>query len=187
MTPESPRDGAGACRACLVAVEERVLAVEVGVAREVLVLEAHTRVPGAPPHVLGVVNRRGTVLAILDLRPLLGLASRPIERGARALVVQADEVQVGLLVDRVLGLETFDSPGPPAAGGPDGAALRSRGLLPRRPGEPPALLLDVPAVLDALRIGRALGPPAAAAVRSPAPRAEAAASRDARRDEGDPR
>jgi chemotaxis signal transduction protein len=153
--PEGSRGGAGACRACLVSVEERVLGVEVGVAREVLVVEGHTRVPGAPPHVLGVLNRRGTVLPIVDLRPLLGLASRPLERGARALVVQADGVQVGLLVDRVLGLEAFETVQPLASSRPADAALPGRGLLPRGPGESPALLLDLPAVLDALRIGRA--------------------------------
>jgi purine-binding chemotaxis protein CheW len=179
MTPESPRDGAGTRRACLVSVEERVLGVEVGVAREVLMLEGHTRVPGAPPHVLGVVNRRGTVLPILDLRPLLSLPPRPIQPGARALVVQSEDVQVGLLVDRVLGLEAFETVQPLTGSRPEDAALLGRGLLPRRPGEAPALLLDLPAVLDALRIGRAAsGAEVPAGARSPSRRAGSEAEVD---------
>lgn len=146
-------ENAGACRACVVVIGDRTFGVEVRVAREVLILGEPTRVPGAPPHILGVVNRRGTILPIVDLRPLLGYTSRPLGRGARALVVQAEAVSVGLLIDEVRGLEGFDAIMPLVGAAHDSHARFGLGLLERRAGEPPVLLLDIPRVLNALRVG----------------------------------
>lgn len=58
-----------------------------------------TRVPGAAAHVIGLVQIRGRVLPVIDLRVRFGLP--PIERGlsARVIVVRDGTRQVGLLVD----------------------------------------------------------------------------------------
>ncbi len=66
-------------RACLVMLGGRPFAVDVADAREVVVLDTTTAVPGAPPAVLGVMNLRGHVLPVVEARPLLGLPvhSRP--------------------------------------------------------------------------------------------------------------
>ena len=58
-----------------------------------------TRVPGAAAHVAGLMQLRGKVVPVVDLRALFGLP--PIERGidARVIVVHQRSRQVGLLVD----------------------------------------------------------------------------------------
>jgi purine-binding chemotaxis protein CheW len=87
--------------------------------REVLIVETCTPVPGAPANVLGVVNRRGAILPVLDLRPLLDVPPRPLERGARLLVVRLGAVEVGVAIDEVLGLEVVDERSPVALLDPD--------------------------------------------------------------------
>jgi purine-binding chemotaxis protein CheW len=66
-----------------------------------------TRVPGLPAWVAGVANWRGRVLAVLDLRPLLGAGSgsgaAPLDRRGRLVVLQLSGVRVGLLVESVAG------------------------------------------------------------------------------------
>ena len=57
-----------------------------------------TRVPGLPAWVAGVANWRGRVLAVLDLRSLLGAATPPLDRRARLAVLTRDGERVGLLV-----------------------------------------------------------------------------------------
>jgi purine-binding chemotaxis protein CheW len=59
-----------------------------------------TRVPGSAPHVAGLVQIRGRVVPVLDVRARFGLP--PVERGldARVVVVRAGPRLVGLLVDR---------------------------------------------------------------------------------------
>lgn len=65
-----------------------------------------THVPGAPPHVAGLVQLRGQVLPVIDLRVRFGLA--PVERtgDSRIVVVAEGERRVALLVDR--GREVVD-------------------------------------------------------------------------------
>ncbi len=68
-----------------------------------------TRVPGLPGWVAGVANWRGRVLAVVDLRPLLGTPCEPSgDRRARLVVLRADDVAVGLLVQGVDGTVEVD-------------------------------------------------------------------------------
>ena len=64
-----------------------------------------TRVPGLPAWVAGVANWRGRVLAVLDLRSLLGGAGGAdgLGRRARLVVLSHGGVRVGLLVEGVAG------------------------------------------------------------------------------------
>lgn len=70
-------------------------------AREVVRVGELTRVPEAPPHIRGVVNLRGRVLPVVEIRTRLGLA--PLDPGvkARIVVVESGGRTLGLLVDQV--------------------------------------------------------------------------------------
>ncbi len=59
-----------------------------------------TEVPGSPPHVAGLVQLRGQVLPVVDVRARFGLPrdDRPSE--ARIIVVERQDRRVALLVDR---------------------------------------------------------------------------------------
>jgi purine-binding chemotaxis protein CheW len=81
-------------------------AVEARYVREVLRLSGGcTPLPGAPPFVHGILNLRGEILDVLDLRPLLGLAApiSPVpareQTAARVIVLGVDRAELGLLVD----------------------------------------------------------------------------------------
>ena len=52
-------------------------AIETRYVREIVALADFTPVPGGPSVLFGVVNLRGDVLAVFDLRSLLGLARGP--------------------------------------------------------------------------------------------------------------
>jgi len=58
-----------------------------------------TQIPGAPPHVAGVIQLRGKVIPVVDLRIRFGLP--PVQRtlDSRVIVVKHEDRQVGLLVD----------------------------------------------------------------------------------------
>ena len=77
--------------------------------------EGATHVPGAPAHVAGLVQARGRVVPVVDLRSRFGLG--PIERTIdhRVVIVQVGARVAGLLVDHareVLQLDetTFEQP-----------------------------------------------------------------------------
>lgn len=67
-----------------------------------------TRVPGLPGWVAGVANWRGRVLAVLDLRSLLGAPAPELDRRGRVLVLTHAGVSAGLLVESVVGTVEID-------------------------------------------------------------------------------
>lgn len=60
-----------------------------------------TIVPQASPSICGVVNLRGEVVTVLDLRSVLGLERAVIAKNTRNVVVRHRGEQVGLLVDGI--------------------------------------------------------------------------------------
>lgn len=69
--------------------------------REILRVPDISRVPQAAPHVRGVINVRGQVLPVVDLRSRLGLEPSDVTATSRVLLVETQERVVGLLVDGV--------------------------------------------------------------------------------------
>ncbi len=76
-----------------------------------------TEVPHTAEHVRGVINLRGEVVTVLDLRTMLGLAPLEFTRLTRNIILQSGGEPVGLLVDRladVVSATTGDLQAPPA-------------------------------------------------------------------------
>ena len=67
-----------------------------------------TRVPFAPDFIKGVINLRGSVLPVIDLKRRLGLEDTPYTSNTRIVIVQYDDVSVGMLVDAVTEVRTIN-------------------------------------------------------------------------------
>ena len=68
-----------------------------------------TRGPFAPEFIKGVINLRGSVLPVIDLKKRLGLEDTPYTANTRIVIVQYDEVAVGMLVDAVTEVRTINA------------------------------------------------------------------------------
>jgi purine-binding chemotaxis protein CheW len=68
---------------------------------EILRVGAITRVPHAPPHVRGVMNVRGRLLPVVELRTVLGLTPLDVGFDSRVVMIEVGPTLIGLLVDRV--------------------------------------------------------------------------------------
>lgn len=60
-----------------------------------------TPVPGAPACVRGLINLRGEVVTVLDLKTILGLGATQIGPATRNVIVRSHNERIGLLVDTV--------------------------------------------------------------------------------------
>ena len=58
-----------------------------------------TRVPGVEPFVMGVINLKGTITPIIDLRSRFGLEQKEHDLSTRIIIVSYNQVEVGLIVD----------------------------------------------------------------------------------------
>jgi len=60
-----------------------------------------TRVPNAPEYVDGVINLRGKVIPIIDLRRRFGMQRKEHDKNTRIVVVELNGKVVGFVVDAV--------------------------------------------------------------------------------------
>src|SRR3954447_18681135 len=79
------------------------LALPIGAIREIAPARAPARLPECPPAVLGLSNLRGTILVVLDLRPLLGYGPASASSAGRFLVLEDRVGPTALAVDAVRG------------------------------------------------------------------------------------
>lgn len=116
--------------------------------REIIPLQPITRVPRTPKYILGVINLRGRVIPVIDLRSRLGLPQDKSQGKKNIAVVDLEQYTVGMLVDGVsevlqIGDDAVEPPPPEAIGsGGDcivGVAKHSGRLI---------ILLDLPQVLS---------------------------------------
>lgn len=75
----------------------------------VMPLSQYTPLPGTPPHVLGIVNVRGRIVSVLDLRVLFDLPIGGLSDKNFLVVMQGPEMEFGLLIDRVLGVKQIQT------------------------------------------------------------------------------
>jgi chemotaxis signal transduction protein len=76
-----------------------------------------TSVPNTVPWVLGIVQFRGSIISVVDLRGFLELQPAGLTNRSRMVVVSAHGMTIGLQVDAVLEMRTDTADSRPAAGG----------------------------------------------------------------------
>ncbi|MCA1960109.1 MAG: chemotaxis protein CheW [Desulfomonile sp.] len=100
-------DAHGRDQECLEVIEfmlahERY-AVEVNYVREVYPLKDLTRVPCVPSFVLGVINVRGQVISVVDVKEFFDLPKKELTDDYRVIIVNNEEMELGIASDSVLG------------------------------------------------------------------------------------
>lgn len=69
--------------------------------QEVLRYTEIAPVPGASPHVLGIINLRGSVVTVIDTRLRFGIMAGEVTDHTRIVIIETGTHVVGILVDSV--------------------------------------------------------------------------------------
>ena len=84
---------------------EEVFAINVAKVLNILELKPITKVPKSPEYLKGVINLRGTVLPVVDLRLKFGLAENQVTVDTNIIVLsiekEGEEIMLGILIDAV--------------------------------------------------------------------------------------
>ena len=108
-----------------------------------------TKVPKAPAFVEGVINLRGLVIPIIDLRRSFGLAEKAGDSDTRIIVIEINGMSVGFVVDSVSEVLRIPAntvePAPPVVAGVDSDYISGVGKLEDRL----LILLDLDMLLSA--------------------------------------
>jgi purine-binding chemotaxis protein CheW len=112
--------------------------------REINRLMRITPVPRAPVSVQGVINLRGQVVPVVDLRAQFRLPARPHDRRTRIVVVELEGISIGFIVDEVSEVirlpESAIDPPPPMVGNLEARYLSGVGKF----GDRLLIILDLP-------------------------------------------
>ncbi|HQO23472.1 MAG TPA: chemotaxis protein CheW, partial [Spirochaetota bacterium] len=109
MTIDDKKDGAQYLTFLL---DSKLFAFDVLKTREVLSIVDITPIPGTPDYMTGVLNLRGSVVPVIDLRKKFGLRETAYTENTSIVIVEAasgsELVIVGALVDAVRGVRRFE-------------------------------------------------------------------------------
>lgn len=118
-----PWDAAGQMEVLTFDLQGEAFALEASMVQEILDMPAVTAVPGASPFVGGVINFRGKVIPLADLRLSFGMAAEGDTIESRIVVIETEvsgePTLVGLRTDKVHEVATLnaaDSEAPPSVG-----------------------------------------------------------------------
>jgi len=122
--------------------------------QEIIKLTDITQVPKAPAFVEGIIDLRGRVLPIVDLRERFGMEQREDTDATRIVVVNIDDMTVGLIVDSVSEVLRIPNrsiePPPPIIAGIESRFLQGIGRVNKRL----LILLDLQKVFSRAEVGQ---------------------------------
>jgi purine-binding chemotaxis protein CheW len=128
-------------------VQGEEYAVNIGYVVEIVGLQKISEVPDVPHYIKGVINLRGTVIPVMDVRLRFGLPWREYGDRTTVVVLELDGVPTGLVVDQVtdvISIPEHDVAPPPRRRSDTESAV-VKGLGRRDDGV--SIVLDVPALL----------------------------------------
>ncbi len=79
--------------------------------KEVLAIPDTTPVPQMPAHFKGILNLRGKIISIMDLRTKLNIKPLKDQTENAVVILDLGEYNLGIIVDRVNSVQTFDPSG----------------------------------------------------------------------------
>lgn len=74
---------------------------------EVYPLKEFTPLPCTAPFILGIINVRGQILSIIDIKKLFDLPEKGLTDLNKVIVVHNDKMELGVLADSILGLRSI--------------------------------------------------------------------------------
>jgi purine-binding chemotaxis protein CheW len=95
--------------------------VESSFVREVYPLKDFTPLPGVPPYIFGIINVRGQILPLIDLKKFLNLPEKGLGELNKVIILSNGQMEFGILADVVEGTQTLELadilPSPPSITG----------------------------------------------------------------------
>ncbi|HEY6009871.1 MAG TPA: chemotaxis protein CheW [Nitrospirota bacterium] len=141
-------------RVCLFSIGEDSYAIPVDLLTEIIISQKIFPVPTTPSHVLGVINLRGSIVPIVDIRPALSLP--PLSSPGQIAIVKHGTVTLGIVVDNVsevVGVPESSVHAIPADLGGQAGKNRSRfmkGIVQR--GQDVAALLNIERLVEEIKL-----------------------------------
>jgi purine-binding chemotaxis protein CheW len=114
-------------------IGEEEFGIDILKVQEIIRTMAITKVPNSPPYVEGVINLRGKVIPVIDLRGRFNMEYRSHDSHTRIIVIELHGMIIGFVVDGVSEVLRIQSstvePPPPVVAGIDSEYIKGVGKL----------------------------------------------------------
>lgn len=108
LARHSSEDMAGATLELLeFRLSHETYAIEICWIAETYPLRELTPLPGTPPFVLGIINVRGRILSVIDMRVFFDLPLKGLTNLNNVIILQSGEMEFGILADEIIGTRTI--------------------------------------------------------------------------------
>jgi purine-binding chemotaxis protein CheW len=84
-------------------LSQEIYGIESAFVREVYPLKDLTSLPGTPSFVLGIINVRGQILSVIDLKKFFNLPEKGLGNLNKVIILHNDMMEFGILADAILG------------------------------------------------------------------------------------
>ncbi len=89
-------------------IEDTIYGIELLHVIEIISIQNATRIPNVPTYIKGIINLRGKIVPVIDVRLKFKQSERAYDEKTCIIVVVIEDMQVGLIVDRVSEVVTVD-------------------------------------------------------------------------------
>ncbi len=79
-------------------------AVESAYVREIIPLTEFTPVPGTPPFVLGIINVRGEIMSVIDIKKFFDMPDKGLSDLNKVIILSSENMEFGILADSIAGM-----------------------------------------------------------------------------------
>ena len=79
-------------------------AIDASYVQEVFSLKELTPIPGTPEFIMGVINFRGAIISVLNLKILFGLKEQGLTEMNKVILLRKRQMEFGLVADAITGL-----------------------------------------------------------------------------------
>ncbi len=82
-------------------IQDMLYSVELRYVIEIIAVQTATHLPNLPVYIKGIINLRGKVIPVIDMRLKLGLPEREYDDKTCIVVIDISDIHIGLIVDSV--------------------------------------------------------------------------------------
>jgi purine-binding chemotaxis protein CheW len=109
--PERKREAEKHIEVLAFLLARETYAIETASIREVYPLTELTPLPCTPGYIFGIINIRGQILTIIDMKKFFNLPEKGITNLNRVIVVREEDMELGILADEINGIRNISERG----------------------------------------------------------------------------
>jgi purine-binding chemotaxis protein CheW len=101
-------DGSMENRYLIFDIRDELYAIEISLITEIVEMLPVTAVPSVPGFIIGIINLRGAIIPIIDVRMRFGYETKEYDSRTCIIVLENNDVSIGLIVDQVREVAKID-------------------------------------------------------------------------------